>query len=330
MTTSTDKEIKKDIVVSRCYGLLKRSARKETTGEVIFASEAFKANGPFYCDTCLSEAVVRKCSDKVDHFAHKARQSKVVSKKDTALHNQCRDELLEIFKNAYPEGNWGKERTIEANFKGKQNKEIRPDLSGRIGTKGVAIEVQASAYTIERIFNKTLEYKKLGIAVLWIVPLKVDLGDDPFRPRLYEKYLHSIYFGRTYYYTVGSKSLVNVTHYSPTKRWIEETEWYSEDAQPMSAGGYFLTYKTLKVPNVGQTIDIIKDFCVKPNLGFKPKNGKKEIPNCLLYCDSLKQWWDKDEFKNAKKQTEVINKSKIIFKDYDIHDDYDEEEYVVD
>jgi len=326
MTDTSLKLTKQDIVVSRCDGLLKRSARKEKTGEVVYADDAYKNDGPYFCDTCLSEAVVRKCSEKVDHFAHKARQSKIIGRKDIELHNKCRDELLQEFIKAFPDGNWSKERTIPANFKDKGNKEIRPDLSGKIGNKGIAVEVQASAYTIEKIYNKTIEYQKLGIAVIWIVPLKVELGTEPFRPRLFEKYLHSLYFGKTYYYSVGSKSIIQTVHYSPTKRWIEETEWYSEDAELMSAGGHFLTYRTLKSPNFGSSIDLTKDFTVKPNTGFIPKNAKKAIPNSILFCDNLKSWWQKDEFKNEKKQLEIIRKTKAVFDDYDFIDDYDEED----
>lgn len=326
MTESSLKLTRQDIVVSRCYGLIKRSARKERTGEVVYAKEALKVDGPFFCDTCLSEAVVRKCSEKVDHFAHKARQSKIIGKKDIELHNKCRDELLQEFIKAFPEGNWAKERTIRENFNDKGNKEIRPDLSGKIGNKGIAVEVQASAYTIDKIHNKTIEYQKLGISVLWIVPLKAELGDDPFRPRLFEKYLHSLYFGKTYYYSPGGKSIIQTVHYSPTKRWIEETEWHNENAELMSAGGFFLTYRTLKKPNFGSSIDLIKDFAVKANAGFNPKNAKKSVPKSILYCDNLKPWWPKDEFKNEKGQLEIIKKTKNVFNDYNFIDDYDEED----
>jgi len=324
MLKKLDGSIHEDGITARCQGLATRTAYKKLDNSLVRADSITKDDGPFYCPVCLSDAIVRKCTEKVNHFAHKSRQSPLISAKDQELHNTCRDEIFNALKAEFPEGNWGKERRIEANWKQKGNKERIPDISGKIGKKGIAIEVQASAYTLNRIYEKTCDYHKMGIYVLWILPLRGDLGIEPFRPRLFEKYLHSLYFGRVYYCTLGSGTILQPVHYSPAKRYIEESEWYEGTGEQRTEGGYYLTYKTVKSPNYGQIIDIVKDFSAIENSGFTPKNAKKEIPKCSLFLDNLKKWWDEDEFNNVKDQIEVSKKKNEIFHGYNYFDDYDD------
>jgi competence protein CoiA len=301
---------------------VKSSAKRKIDNSVVFADYVKKENGPFYCPECLSEAIVRLCSEKKNHFAHKSRQSPIILSKDQKLHNQCRDEICVELKNVFPDGKWETERTIPVN-KNKGTKERIPDISGRINGKPIAIEIQFSAYTINRIYDKTVDYAKLGIAVLWIVPLREDLGNEPFRPRLFEKYLHSLYFGKLFYYTVGSKTKLNSVHFSPAKRWIKENEWYEEDATHRVEGGFYLTYKTVKIPNYGETVDLTTDFFVIENNGYTPKNAKKEIPKCSVFSTKQKKWWNKNEYRDLKNQVEVI-KQKKLFPEYNPEDDYDD------
>lgn len=319
----------KDYQISRCYGLSEHEAVKFDNNKLVYASNVNKEDGPFYCKVCLSDVVVRKCSEKIDHFAHKARQSPLIRQKDKGLHNKCRDEILEYLKSNFPEGKWAAERDIPAN-KEKDFKKVIPDISGRIGNVPVAIEVQLSPYTIKRIADKVIEYQKRNpkVAVLYIVPLYEDLGNEPFRPRLFEKYLHSMYYGRAYYWTPNSGTKLFPIHYSPAKRWIEESIWFDIDLQEeRREGGFWLTYKTLKTPNYGSPIDITKDFILKTRDAFEPKNVRKAIPECTIYKDNLKEWWDKNEFKDIKNQFEVFNETPKpeFIEEYDYFDDYDDE-----
>jgi hypothetical protein len=320
---TTDQILHSDSISARCPGLLNCIARKQSDNSEVFASKVTKADGPFYCPSCLSDAIVRKCTEKKDHFAHKSRQSPIILSKDIELHNKCRDEICLELQSRFPEGKWATERTIPEN-KNKGIKERKPDISGRINGKPIAIEVQASSYTIERIYQKTIDYFKLGISVLWIIPLKTELGNEPFRPRLFEKYLHSLYYGKAYYYLPGESLTLIPVHFSPAKRWIEETSWFEEGGIERNEGGYFLTYRTIKMPNYGLPVDISKDFTIIEHFGFSPKNVKKEIPRCSLLQSNLKNWWDKAEFYNLKKQFEVIKKSKSMIIDWEDFDDYDD------
>src|SRR6185295_16515543 len=111
--------------------LVSGNARNLYTQEWFYATQSQKKDGPFYCDDCASDAVLRKCGERRDHFAHKARLTPVIGPGEGALHRQCKDEILRFLKERFPEGNWAEERTIAEN-KNKKIPELRPDLSGRI------------------------------------------------------------------------------------------------------------------------------------------------------------------------------------------------------
>jgi competence protein CoiA len=314
-----DKMIKSEFKSSRCCGLIQGYALKKIDNKKVYIHEVTKIDGPFYCSECLSEAIVRKCTEKVDHFAHKARLSPVLSgKNESKLHFECKNKICDYLKTKFPDGNWELERTIK---KSNDKKELIPDISGRINQWPIAIEVQKTPYTVDKIRNKTIEYYKRKIYVLWVIPLSEDLGEESFRPRLYEKYLHSMYFGRTYYYVVGNNSITPV-HYSPAKRYIEEATWY-EDGEEINVGGYYLTYKTIKSPNYSTDLDISVDFQPEERKSFKCKNNAKDIPQCKIFKDKLVPWWDKEEFYDRAKQKEVVKNSRI-FTYIDYYDDYDD------
>lgn len=318
-----DKE--SDARISRCFGLIGKIAVKKSNNQKVLASDVNKSDGPFYCPVCLSEAIVRKCSEKEDHFAHKAKQSPVINAKHKGLHDECKNQILEGLTESFPNGKWEAEREIPSN-KIKGFKSVIPDISGRINDIPIAIEIQLSPYTINRIFEKLVKYQERKIAVLYIIPLYEELGEEPIRPRLYEKYLHSLNFGKVYYWIPGNGTKLIPVHYSPAKRWIESTSWYdTEREEERVEGGFFLTYRTIKAPNYGKTVDIIKDFQKVPKNAFNPKNEKKSIPECSIFIDNQIKWWNKDEYKNIGKQLEVIQNKPTFIEEYDSFDDYDDE-----
>lgn len=324
------KVIDRDAVLARCWGLVGGVARKKEDNSKVSASLVTKNDGPFYCPVCLSDAIVRKCTEKADHFAHKGKLSPAITSKNQELHDKCKNEICEYLKTAYPEGNWETERPIPPIESKGWNKEIIPDISGRLGTKKdqpVAIEIQKSAYTLNRIHDKTIEYAKRNIFVIWIVPLSKELGTEPFRPRLYEKYLHSIYYGRTYYWTPKTSPQIIPIHFSPTKRWIDEKTWFDiEYGEERTTGGFYLSYKTLKSPNYGSRCLLDKDFKTEDRPEFIPKNQKKNVPESNIFMDKLTKWWPKNEYKDLEKQ-ETITSEIDFLNDYEYFDDFDDELY---
>jgi hypothetical protein len=266
-------------------------ARKVSDDKKIHADDATKADGPFYCPDTFDPLIVRKCDEKRDHFAYHGRQSPVYSPGETLLHKNCKLEICKHMKEKFPDGNWEHERIIPKNPR-KKFIEARPDVSGRINKIPVVIEIQASSLKIDEIVARSENYKKHGCHVLWIIPLKEELGDDEFRPRLYERYLHEIYYGRVYYWVSGYGTKLKPVHFDPVFRDIEIREWY-ENGELVSVGGYQRKLRTIYKPNYGKTIDISADFKDLLRSSFYPENEKKAVPELMIYMDNLNHWWKK-------------------------------------
>jgi competence CoiA-like predicted nuclease len=269
---------------------IKLVAKRVLDNKSISASLATKKDGPFYCPETFEELIVRKCVEKRDHFAYKARLSSVGSK-ESVLHDRCKTELLEILSEAYPDGKWEKEREDFRVDKSKGYEKVRPDLSGRINGKGIIIEIQASTLSLNKILQRTEQYSKRGAYILWIVPLEEELGKDNFRPRLFERFLHSMYYGRIYYWWRGNGSELTPVHFGTAERYIEESHWYEEDGSERTEGGYFKPFLRVKKPVYGQRVDLKSTFRIEDRQAFEVENDKLSVPACKIYMDILNPWW---------------------------------------
>lgn len=297
------RRVERDAFEVGCDGLITGNALITRTGKKVFPSQVTKLDGPFHCGKCLSDCVHRRCVEKIDHFAHKARLSPVVEPKDIRLHRDCQKEICEELKHEFPDGKWECERVIPEK-KQKGTPTLVPDISGRINGVPVVIEVQASSMSVPKIVKRAAAYHKLGVAILWIVPLKRPFGDEIFRPRLYERYFHSIYFGRTYYWMQGDGIEVTPIHYGIAERWIDSREWYDSEGDPCSGGGYSKPYRIIKTPQYEPTkrrIKISDDFSQTLRQEFRPWNERKTVPELTTWQDKLQVWWSveqQEDFEN--------------------------------
>lgn len=260
----------------------------------IHADIATKENGPFYCPDTFEELIVRHCIEKVNHFAYKARLSPVMTKEETELHKSCKEEIRDALRLAIPDGDWQMERQTFNEDKIKGYKKVIPDISGRLSKKGhgVIIEIQASFLSVNQIIKRTLEYSKRGGYILWVIPLTEDLGIENFRPRLFERYLHQMYYGRTYYWLKGSGRFLIPVHYDTAYRYIEVTQWFEPGGEERVEGGYDKPYSRVKKPMYGERVDIATNFITDDREPFTPDNEKMEVPACKIFKDNLKHWWD--------------------------------------
>jgi len=288
---SRDEKIVKRAEEVGCFGLLDGVARNLHTQNECYASSSSKSDGPFFCKECYSDAVLRKCADKKDHFAHKTPLSPVIPKGESALHKECKKSICEHLSSVFPDGHWETERTLEEN-KEKRLSEIRPDISGRINSVGVAIEVQASSMTIPKIIRRTKSYSKWGFVLLWVVPLLGPLIKKPFRPRLYERYFHSMYYGRAYYWWPDLNDKLLPVHFGVAKRHIEYSSWHDENGTFQEAGDYEKAYKVIKAPIFGECLSIESNFSRHEREEFTPENERKSVPACITWQDKNKQWWN--------------------------------------
>ncbi|NVK52511.1 MAG: hypothetical protein HWD85_06215 [Flavobacteriaceae bacterium] len=272
------------------YQIIKTWAKQVKNNQLIHANDATKKEGPFYCPETYEELIVRKCTEKIDHFAYKGRLSSVYRIGESKLHLECKNEICNELQRAFPRGKWEVERLIPEN-KDKKISKLIPDISGRLlNNKPIVIEVQASTLTLPKIIKRIHGYFSRGISILWIIPLKEPLGKENFKPRLYEKYLHSMYYGRVYYWIRGNGSKLIPVHFDRTQRWIEETTWFEQDGTERTEGGYFKTFKSIFQPNYGKIVNI-KDFISFERESFIPGNENKTIPKCLIFKDVQKEWW---------------------------------------
>lgn len=280
-----------------CYGLAAGIAITTNAGQRVRASDVTRANGPFHCADCFTDAVVRKCAEKIDHFAHKARLSPVIARGESELHVNCKKELCNALSSRLPNGKWAYERPIPPN-KNRMTPQLVPDVSGYIGDQRVVIEIQASSLTIPKIVKRAVDYHKWKCPILWIVPLTEELGSQDFRPRLYERYLHSIYFGRTYYWVPGDGLSLFPVHYGVAYRYIAESQLYESTGDVHQAGGYHKPYKIVKKPIYGERVDLIDDFQLDVRNEFTPWNERKAVPQLTIWRDKLPVWWDQTEQKD--------------------------------
>lgn len=293
-----DQDLRRQAQEAGCFGLVRGSAFSVRLRRDVSADEATHADDPFICRGCLSDAVLRKCTEKCHHYAHHAGTSPAIAAGETALHQGCLREICATLAARYPEGNWAINREIPPNKERGVGKVV-PDISGRIGGPNgqrLVIEAQVSDLSIGEIIKRSTVYSKRGIPILWIIPLRDEWTDSLFRPRLYERYLHSIYYGRAYYWKAGFGTNLMPVHFGVAERHIPFSEWYDKEAEEeREAGGYDKPYKVIRRPVLGKIIDIVSEFGRKEREEFRPWNERKTVPPLVLWKDLLEPWWDQSE-----------------------------------
>lgn len=254
----------------------------------VLAQHSDKRDGPFACPKCGMTTILRKGRVKIAHFAHKPPILCEYGKGESEHHKRCKEAIyneLCQFKNLYCE--------LEKDL-GK----VVPDIYiESIRTKNkCAIEVQISNLTMDKIISRTQEYYRLGIYVLWLPVYNEELKKDKYAPRAWEKWLHAVYFGRVYYWISGL-SIVPI-HFDDYQLYIEESTWYIEGGDEMSAGGYYKKSKRYRTPNRGNTLALTQSFVA---IERKEWNTQEIfVPECRILLDNSKQWWDNKGRSNIK------------------------------
>jgi competence protein CoiA len=181
------------------------SAIKEPD-ETVMAWEVTREDGPFFCPECEEEVILKQGSIILPHFAHFPEASCAYGTGKSDQHRRAKYEIYETLK-AHPDVSHLKvERYL---------KEVRPDISFLWqGKWRVAIEIQISAISPEEIAHRTRCYAAKNIWVLWMIPSHHKLSSlTPYNTRVWERYLHALYFGRVYYWLGGLQVLP--IHFQP-------------------------------------------------------------------------------------------------------------------
>jgi competence protein CoiA len=260
------------VLEEACPGLREGLAVRAATGEFVSLAGARSEAGRLICATCKSDVVARRCVDRRDHFAHAATTPvpAAAAHGESALHRACKTQLCAALAISHPAGLWAIERPIPPR-PGDGLPELIPDLSGRFGNVRVAVEVQASALGLHAILRKTEAYTRRGIHVLWIIPAAEAPDAVQIRPKLYERYLHSLYFGRAYYWWPGLQGKVVPIHHGVARH----------------AG----RLKSIKTPMAAPALDLAEDFWPLLRPAFTPANERKAVPACRIWMDGKRPWW---------------------------------------
>jgi competence protein CoiA len=157
----------------------------------------------------------------------------------------------------------------------------RPDVSAYINGVPVAIEVQISSLSLETIMQRTIEYARKGIYVLWLLQWTPALDARRYNPRQWEKWIHAAYFGRVYYWIEGLTAVSY--HFDPHFKSVPKKSWYSPKGKKMTGGGYSQRSTRYRTPVRGRTFNLATDFGPRNRDWWEGENIT--IPAAKLYVD---------------------------------------------
>src|SRR5215207_5892769 len=206
-------------------------------GEKVHARLADRDSSPFTCFCCRSQVTLRRGQAKAAHFAHRPPVTCEYGQGESDEHRRAKEEIFEHLSRSPGVEKLELERDLG---------EVRPDVSCYIGGVPVAVEVQASSLSVERIARRTEEYARKGVYVLWLPLHTPKLLGGLYDPRPWERWLHAAYFGRVYYWAGG----LRVRH-------VHFREYFAE------ARGRTKDYRRLSrrvVPLPGAEVDLARDF----------------------------------------------------------------------
>lgn len=256
-------------------------AIRASDNKKVLASDEIRTNRPFYCPRCRDEAILKKGSIKIHHFAHRPPVTCEYGKGETEQHRRCK---LEIFEGLKEHRRF---RQVELE---KDMGTVRPDVSALMDDTPIAIEVQISALSMDRIIYRTLEYAKKGIYVLWLPIYNIDLDSDRYSPTAWEKWIHAAYYGRVYYWIDGVQILPY--HFSESTHFVETRHWYNQYGDEEAAGGYEKRYKRYRTPMRGRSVTLSQSF--DPRYRRDPWRSKTLfVPESRLLIDTQPNWWKK-------------------------------------
>lgn len=243
------------------------TATRELDGLKVGAWEADKGDGPFRCPCCSEVVTLRRGAVIAPHFAHKPPVVCEYGTGESEEHRRCKIAIYEALA-AHPSvRKCEMERDLRA---------VRPDVSAYINNVPVAIEVQASSLTLDKIRHRTVEYARLGIYVLWLPVYKESLQAGLYSPRPWERWLHEAYYGRVYYWLEGLS--IQPVH---LRDYLARVRGRTHDYEKLSSK---------KVPIDGEPVLLTEDF-VPIDRDALARNFI-DIPRARLFMDKHPDWYE--------------------------------------
>lgn len=239
-------------------------------GETLIAWEATREEGPFFCPACEEEVILKKGSIVIHHFAHYAQTSCAYGTGESEQHRQAKYEIYEALRAHSFVSHIKVERYL---------KDVRPDVSFLWqGKWKVAIEIQISAISLKEIEHRTRCYASKNIWVLWTIPFHWKMNDvTPYNTRVWERYLHTLYFGIIYYWLGGTQLLP--VHFEP---YVQNSvlEQYDDEDEQEDLVVRDIYSPVLRHLHLGQVVAIT---ALQPVIRRARRLGKFELPNARLW-----------------------------------------------
>lgn len=248
------------------------SARRTSDGQTVASYLESKVNGPFVCLECQEVVILKTGRRKVHHFAHVNPRACRLGEGESELHRKCKMEIYEALKQAPGVTDAVLERPLGS---------VRPDVSARIRGVPVAIEVQLSSLSIETIMRRTIDYGRKGIFVLWLLQWTPALDSPRYTPKAWEKWLHTAYFGRVYYWTGGLE--VVSYRFEPHLRTVPRKTWYSANGRKVTAGGYSRRSSRHRTAVREARFNLAIDFAPRERFWWEGKGIK--VPDAKLFMN---------------------------------------------
>ncbi len=248
------------------------SAQRKSDGQTAYAYFESSSNAPFVCSACNAEVILRTNANQANYFTHASPFGCQYGEGESAEHRYCK---MEIFRALLQESGVTDvmlERPLGTN---------RPDVSFYINNVPVAIEVQISSLSLETITARTVEYARKGIYVLWLLPWTPELNGDRYAPKLWEKWLHTCYFGRVYYWL---ENLTVLSYgFEPSLKAVPKTSWHFKNGEKRNTGGYSRRSKRFRSTVRRGNFHLVKDFAPRERCSW---NGNSiAVPNAKLFME---------------------------------------------
>jgi competence protein CoiA len=243
------------------------TAIRQLDGRKVGAWEAERDERPFLCPCCSEVVTLRRGGIIAPHFAHKPPVTCEYGTGESEEHRRCKIAIYEALVAHASVRKCEMERDLGA---------VRPDVSAYINDLPVAIEVQASNLSLEKIARRTLEYARRAIYVLWLPIYKESLKAELYSPRPFERWLHEAYSGRVYYWVESLR--IQPVHF---RDYLTRVSGRTKDYEKLS---------TKKVPIDGEPVLLTEDF-----IGVEREARSRnfiQIPRARLLMDKQANWYE--------------------------------------
>jgi competence protein CoiA len=149
-------------------------------------------DGPFYCPARREQLILKQGRKVVAHFAHRpAADCEYTNEGESEEHRLAKREIRQALLQVPGVTDVRLERYL---------RDVRPDVSFVVNGQLVAIEIQLSQLSLKKIESRTKAYARRNIAVLWMPLFSMELLEQRYAPKDWERYLHTMYYGKVYYW----------------------------------------------------------------------------------------------------------------------------------